>query len=421
MKNLIKKNFPEWKVKNFGSFYTNLFLKNSDIDLVIFTKNIQDLRNITHNESKDSNKIMINKENLNEMNLLFNYLKEQTDLISNLNKRDSARVPIITFTYKTKIKIDIAFNKIDSVQNGRIVKQLVKIFPVFRPLYLVIKYIFNQENLIDACKGKISSFILFLMLHSFIKGYYLSMKDTSDETINYNNFNLGFFFTQFFQFYGFRIEYDKSIINTKGKNIFLDKEEFFNFKKTNENFSDIITTSSEKSKENNSNLYYDTNTDNNWISFESNLQLNSDVLFYDLTSQNRDVIQLDTWNVSDETKENNFCGWEIEGNTYFNEIKENKLANQFNFEENYKDVIKNSNYFLKKNLSQDKKEKNKLYVLGFNERDENNVAGGLFHFWMVRKYMRLVRDILFYHIDRPLNSYLKPLIIIEKLENYQKI
>jgi DNA polymerase sigma len=89
LKDLIKQNFPELKVKKFGSFPNKIHLPDSDVDIVV----LSDKDNVPLDQTKILKKIT--------QKLIDNNLVDFIKIIE-------ARVPIIRATLKeTKINMDI--------------------------------------------------------------------------------------------------------------------------------------------------------------------------------------------------------------------------------------------------------------------------------------------------------------------------
>ena len=101
IKNIIDENFPDYFCELYGSFKTGLSLPNSDIDILILSKN-------------EANNI---DTNANNYKYLYNYLKQIYDKLK--EKKDfsyleliASKVPIIKCKYKeTNINVDISIFK----------------------------------------------------------------------------------------------------------------------------------------------------------------------------------------------------------------------------------------------------------------------------------------------------------------------
>jgi len=76
MKHLIKTNFPEWEVFLFGSFSSDIFLKNSDIDISIITTYPENYKN--SNLENLENEKKLNTNNPNE-NFAKNFIKNNNN------------------------------------------------------------------------------------------------------------------------------------------------------------------------------------------------------------------------------------------------------------------------------------------------------------------------------------------------------
>jgi DNA polymerase sigma len=101
IKAIIKKRWPTWKIKTFGSFPNKLHLSNSDIDLVVFKD--KSLNFSTEHFSK-YDFLMSDNEQLTEI--------YKTILNSGFAKHMrfvDARVPIVKVTAKNGINFDISY------------------------------------------------------------------------------------------------------------------------------------------------------------------------------------------------------------------------------------------------------------------------------------------------------------------------
>ena len=101
IKNIIDENFPDYFCELYGSFKTGLSLPNSDIDILILSKN--EANNIDANENNY-------KYLYSSLKQIYDKLKEKKDF-SYLDLI-SAKVPIIKCKYKeTNINVDISIFK----------------------------------------------------------------------------------------------------------------------------------------------------------------------------------------------------------------------------------------------------------------------------------------------------------------------
>lgn len=235
----LKENFPKWKIKLYGSFAVDLFLKNSDIDIVIFTnddfyKSINDDNYLNESdyteddinfisnsknlqESKKENEEKKKMENGKNLNLLKSQMMSRPDLFDSVENFGN-RVPIIRCRFKkTDCNIDISFNKIESVEDTAAIKLILSSNPSMRCFYLVIKYFFYQNDLIDTFNGKMSSYVLFLLVLAF----YIDFNTDRITTV-------GRLFIEFLNFHSFGFNYFDYEINCCGNPLYLKKSNMEN-------------------------------------------------------------------------------------------------------------------------------------------------------------------------------------------------
>ncbi|KAF1778190.1 polymerase, nucleotidyl transferase domain [Phytophthora cactorum] len=133
MRDIVKGLWPEATVETFGSHYTQMFLPQSDIDMVLFG-------------------VPEGKEPLFKLAQCL----EEKDLVSYLEVIDKARIPIVKMVHKeSDIHVDVSFN------------HYMRVYPSFRPLTLVLKYFMAQRGLNETYSGGVGSFLLQMMVVSF--------------------------------------------------------------------------------------------------------------------------------------------------------------------------------------------------------------------------------------------------------------
>jgi non-canonical poly(A) RNA polymerase PAPD5/7 len=177
-------------VETFGSAETQMFLPKSDVDLVI----------LNAPDGKDP---------------LFQLAEqlEQRALVSYLEVIDKARIPIVKFVDKeSNLSVDVAFNTAGGLATADLVKHYMRMFPSFRPLTLVLKYYLSQRSLNETYNGGIGSFMLQLMVVSFLQHYRRQLGAAYDD-VNYNN--LGKLLIGFFTLYGKELNYNEVGISVR--------------------------------------------------------------------------------------------------------------------------------------------------------------------------------------------------------------
>ncbi|KAK7207691.1 hypothetical protein BZA70DRAFT_22263 [Myxozyma melibiosi] len=183
----------------FGSYATNLYLPDSDIDLVI----ISDKGTYT------------SKSNLYQ---LANALKAARIAI-NVEVIAKARVPIIKFTDRESgINIDVSFEKYGGVVAADTILHWVAERPGLRELVMVVKYFLAIRELNSVPKGGLGGFAVVCLVLSF---YQMHPKISSGDILPESN--LGVLLIQFFELYGKHFNYDRVGISVTEPGSYFDK------------------------------------------------------------------------------------------------------------------------------------------------------------------------------------------------------
>ncbi|GLD91924.1 hypothetical protein PINS_up000457 [Pythium insidiosum] len=184
----------------FGSHRTQLFLPNSDIDIVIFgvpngTKPLFELA-----------------ERL-----------EALDMVSYLEVIDKARIPIVKFVHKeSNIQVDVSFNVSSGLATADLVRHYMRVYPAFRPLTLVLKYFLAQRTLNETFAGGIGSFLLQLMVISFLQHHRRALGPAHDDP---QHNNLGQLLLGFLTLYGRDWNYDDLGFSVRNGGTYFYKED----------------------------------------------------------------------------------------------------------------------------------------------------------------------------------------------------
>lgn len=204
IKTIINKKFPKYKVKLFGSNTTKLNLPNSDMDIVVVPDN-------TLSTYHDQLKVFIQIKTL----LLIHGTFREIKLIN-------AKVPIIKTKY-LNIDIDISLGRKNGYAATKVINTILEQFPSIRPILFVLKYYMRQKGLNVTYTGGISSFCLFSLAYAYIlylkKNNQLSPQNGKEE----GQMTLGHILVGFFDFYGFRFNYDKVGISVRYGGFFYKK------------------------------------------------------------------------------------------------------------------------------------------------------------------------------------------------------
>lgn len=200
MSALVAALWPEATLETFGSHETQMFLPNSDIDVVIFG---------TASGTAP----------------LFELAAKlrQDDLVSYLEVIDKARIPIVKLVHKSSgIQVDVSFNVAGGLATADLVKHYMRVYPGFRPLTLVVKYFLAQRGLNETFAGGLGSFLTQLLVVSFLQHHCRSLGAEHDHP-KYNN--LGQLLVGFFTLYGRDFNYTDLGISVRNGGAYFFKED----------------------------------------------------------------------------------------------------------------------------------------------------------------------------------------------------
>eukprot|EP00804_Cyclotella_cryptica_P008536 CCRYP_007536-RB/>CCRYP_007536-RB protein AED:0.36 eAED:0.36 QI:0/0/0/1/0/0/3/0/352 len=192
---LAQRVFGMCQVLPFGSQVTGLCLPDSDIDFVIrFPKK----------GSTDGN---ANEEHLSYLEVI-----EQT------------RVPLVKFTVEPyKIDIDVCFDQPGGPESADLMHRFMNSMPPLRPLTFVLKYFLSSRDINKPFTGGIGSYLLQLMIVSFLQQR--SREDLMRTGRLGNYFNLGSLLIDFFELYGIDFNYVTTGISVRNDGFYFAKGE----------------------------------------------------------------------------------------------------------------------------------------------------------------------------------------------------
>lgn len=194
----------DFKLKLFGSFPVGLNLPDSDIDVVLISKDYDE-----HKHFEAQMTILRRVSDILYASKLVSYVR----LIE-------AKVPIVQATWKsTGVRIDVSSNR----NNGHVaknqIKKILNAYPFMRPLIYVLKYFLKQKKLNETYTGGISSFILFNLVFSFVQQT-LKNKEKQKDIMN-----LGSLLLEFFTLYGYEFNYYDIGISVRKGGFYFNKKE----------------------------------------------------------------------------------------------------------------------------------------------------------------------------------------------------
>ncbi|KAK9362509.1 hypothetical protein V1504DRAFT_474144 [Lipomyces starkeyi] len=183
----------------FGSYATNLYLPDSDIDIVIVSDSGQ-------------------YDNRSSLYQLANALKSAKIAI-NVEVIAKARVPIIKFTDRISVvNVDISFERYGGVVAANTILHWVAARPGLRELVMIIKYFLAKRDLNSVPNGGLGGFAVVCMVLSFFQ---MHPKIASGEILPEEN--LGVLLIQFLELYGKNFNYDVVGISVTGNGSYFDK------------------------------------------------------------------------------------------------------------------------------------------------------------------------------------------------------
>jgi len=146
LKHTIGKLWPTCTVTVFGSYATDLYLPDGDLDIIV--------RNCTSPVTKALHRISARIQ----------------QSATNVLVIAHAKVPILKFQdAESQIWVDISVNTGNGEGNTRMVNYFLRRYPVLRPLVIVLKVYLAQRELKDPSRGGLGSYTLILMIIFFLK------------------------------------------------------------------------------------------------------------------------------------------------------------------------------------------------------------------------------------------------------------
>ncbi|WWC66924.1 uncharacterized protein I206_100831 [Kwoniella pini CBS 10737] len=190
----LMKLWPDAEVTPFGSWQTQLYLPQGDIDLVVSNK-----------QFSESNKARLLAEMARAMRQA-----RITDEVAIISR---ARVPIIKFiTNEGKLNVDISLNQVNGISASKIINQYLDSLPGSRQLILVVKSFLSQRSMNEVYTGGLGSYAVICLVISFLQVHPKLRRSELDPEEN-----LGTLLIEFFELYGRNFNYqDVGISIRKG-------------------------------------------------------------------------------------------------------------------------------------------------------------------------------------------------------------
>ena len=162
----------------FGSFATQLYLPQSDVDLVILNDSL-------------TNDVLIKKTK--------KVMNRYPDVFLNVDEIKS-KVPIIKFTEEESgVEFDISFNEVSVIHVMQVVITEVREQPEIKYLIFILKVALKQRAMNNTFMGGVGSFLLFLLVLSFLSEF-KNQKRRAGRDIG--KITLAEYLIEFLQFWG---------------------------------------------------------------------------------------------------------------------------------------------------------------------------------------------------------------------------
>lgn len=202
VKDSIHSLWPHARVEVFGSYETGLYLPTSDIDMVVLNSNCRD---IPFGLRKLANVV------------------SRRGIAKKITVLSKARIPIVKFEdVETSLKFDISFDIQGGPEAALFIKDMVRRFPLIRPLVYILKIFLQQRDLNKVYSGGVGSYGLIIMVAVFLMTHESQLELREDRVEKC----LGVLLIDFFELYGFVLNmYDVGISCRKG-GFFYEKREY---------------------------------------------------------------------------------------------------------------------------------------------------------------------------------------------------
>ena len=166
--------WPGASTKIYGSFSTNLYLPDSDIDIVVY--------GVRHPD---------------RLNLLARTLWD-AGFCSYCQVIPTAKIPVIKIVeFRSHCRIDICYDVHGGPENAAVIRSHITAYPQLRPLAITLKYFLFVRQLHVVFWGGLSSHALVLLVIHLLKYYPLD-----EEFASIESGELGARLLQFFKLYG---------------------------------------------------------------------------------------------------------------------------------------------------------------------------------------------------------------------------
>ena len=218
-------------VKVFGSQETGLFLPTSDIDMVVILEDEkikeEDKRKQPKNTQKEEEEYEMDNWSVHDgtsplVRLGDALATKWRDELSYLEVIEKTRIPIVKFTHKpSNLSIDICFDQTTGIQAADLVKKFMDAMPPLKPLTFVLKYFMVARGLNEPYSGGIGSFMLQMMIVSYLQHRQREEHSYGRETDKYTN--LGSLLIEFLELHGTDFNYVTTGISVRNDGFYFPK------------------------------------------------------------------------------------------------------------------------------------------------------------------------------------------------------
>jgi non-canonical poly(A) RNA polymerase PAPD5/7 len=222
IRGLVKKTFEKsgnhgnatTHIQVFGSQATNLFLPTSDIDIVVYTKDTSNTSTTTDEKQQEAA--------TSPLHTFAGALREEwgDSELSYLDIIENTKVPLVKFTHKdTNVCIDVCFDQATGPPAAQLMTQYLDALPPLRPLTFCLKQFLVARGLNEPYSGGVGSFLLQLMIVSFLQQRERYAVHFQRPTLN----NLGCMLLEFLQLFGTDFNYATTAISVRNDGYYFSK------------------------------------------------------------------------------------------------------------------------------------------------------------------------------------------------------
>ncbi len=196
----IKSQFRDAEVHPFGSQETKLYLPQGDLDLVVVSRSMANLRT---------------QSALRTMAACL----RRHNLATDVQVIAKAKVPIIKFvTTYARLKVDISLNHTNGLTTASFVNSWLRKWPHIRPLIIVVKHLLMQRGMSEVFSGGLGSYSIIIMVISFLQLHPKVQRGEIEP-----GRSLGVLLLEFLELYGKNFGYDNCGISIRGRGGYFSK------------------------------------------------------------------------------------------------------------------------------------------------------------------------------------------------------